>query len=231
MMHVRSFVAVPLACATLAWGCHGGHSHSPVRPSEMIVGSGRVVTESRPVSGFSAVSASLPARLVIVQSGVESLSVTAEDNILPLVRTEVVGGRLVLDFVPGTISLSTMREIVIEVAARTLSAIDADGATRVELAGLETDTFSLHVTGASQLTGSGTARELRIDLSGAARCQLDGLASRSAVTDVSGTSYARLRVADSLAATASGVSVVEYYGDPVVVANVSGASAVRRVGP
>jgi hypothetical protein len=195
----------------------------------MIAGSGRVVTESRPVSGFSAVSASLAARVVVVQSGVESLSVTAEDNILPLVRTEVVGGRLVLDLASGT-SLSTMREIVVEVSARTLSAFDGDGAVRAELAGLEADTFSLRISGAAQVTGSGVARELRLDLSGGVRCQLEGLASRSAVVDVSGASYARLRVSDALAATASGVSVVEYYGDPALVANVSGLSAVRRLG-
>jgi hypothetical protein len=195
----------------------------------MIVGSGRVVTESRPVAGFSTISVSAAARVVIVQSDIESLSVTAEDNILPRVRTEVVGGRLVIDLAPGT-SLSTTRGIVFEVSARTLTAIDATGATRVEVASLEADALSLRVAGASQITGSGTARELRLDLSGAVQCQLDGLVSRSAVAIVSGTSYARLRVADSLGATASGSSVVEYYGDPVVVANVSGTSAVRRLG-
>jgi hypothetical protein len=228
MTRLRSLVAVSFACA-LAWGCHDARSIAPTRPSDVIFGSGRVVTESRPASGFSAVSVSIPARVVIVQSGAESLSVTAEDNILPLVRAEVVGGRLVLALAPA-ISISTTRGIVIEVSARAIAAIDATGASRVELAGLETDAFSLHVSGASEVTGSGSARDLRLDLSGAVRCQLEGLASRSAVTVLSGTSYARLRVADSLTATASGISVVEYYGDPVVVANVSGASAVRRLG-
>ncbi len=228
MTHLKSVVVVSLACA-LASGCQA-HSLAPVRPTDMLAGSGRVVTESRAVSGFSAISVSLAARVVIVQSGVESLSVIAEDNILPLVRTEVVGGRLVLGLVPGT-SFTTTRGIVIEVSARAVSAIDASGAARLELSGIETHALSVHVDGASQVTGSGTARELRLDLSGAALCQLEGLGSRSAVTSVSGTSYARLRVADSLAATASGISVVEYYGDPVVVADVSGGSAVRRVGP
>jgi hypothetical protein len=225
--HLGSLVAVSFACA-LTWGCHT-HDSPPIRPSEIVFGSGKVVTESRPVSGFTAISVSGGARLVVVQSGVEALSVTAEDNILPLVRTAVVGGRLVLGLAPGT-NLGTTREILFEVTAHTLSAIDASGATRVELAGLETDTFSLQASGASRITGSGAARALQLELSGEVRCDLERLASRSAVTTVSGTSYARLRVADSLAATASGVSLVEYFGDPVVVANVSGASAVRRLG-
>ena len=228
MTRLRSLATVSFACA-LAWGCHDANSLAPTRPSDVIVGSGRVVSESRPASGFSVVSASLPARVVVVQSGGESLSVTAEDNILPLVRTQVVDGRLVLSLAPA-IGISITRGIVIEVSARTVSAIDATGATRVELAGLETDALALHVSGASDVTASGTVRELRLDLSGTVRCQLEALASRSAITVVSGTSCARLRVADSLTATATGISVVEYYGDPAVVANVSGASAVRRLG-
>jgi hypothetical protein len=229
MTHLRSLVAVSFAC-TLAWGCD---VHSiPSRPSDTntIRGSGRVVTESRAVAGFSAITVSSAARLVIVHSDVESLSVTAEDNILPLVRTEVVGGRLVLELAPGA-SVSLTRQIVFQVSARTLSAIDASGAVVVEAGGLDTDVLSIHVLGASQVTASGAARELRVDLSGSSRCQLEGVAARTAVATASGTSVARLRVADSLAATVTGLSIVEYYGDPQVVANVSGAGAVRRVGP
>jgi hypothetical protein len=233
MTHLRSLAIAWMACALVA-GCHDARHDAvtitSVRPSDVIFGSGVVVTESRPVSGFSVVSTSLPARLVIVQSGTESLSVTAEDNILPLVRTEVAGGRLVLSLAPA-ISISITREIVIEVSARTVTAIEASGATRVELTRLETDALSLQASGASQVTGSGNARALRLDLSGAVRCELGGLASRSAVTSVSGTSYARLRVAESLEAIVSGLSVIEYYGDAAVVASVSGASTVRRLGP
>jgi hypothetical protein len=38
-------------------------------------------------------------------------------------------------------------------------------------------------------------------------------------------------VSESLTVTASGASVIEYYGNPVVFTNVSGGSVVRRVGP
>ena len=228
MTRLGSLAAVSFACV-LAWGCHD-RSFAPIQPSVLIVGSGRVATESRPLSGFSTISVSLTARVVVIQSGTESLSVTAEDNILPLVRTEVVGSRLVLTLAaPG--SISTTREILVEVSARTVSAIDVEGATRLELTGLQADAFSLQASGASQITGSGTVRDLRLNLSGSVRCRLDGLGSRFATAAVSGTSYAGLKVADSLTATASGVSVVEDDGDPVVVANISGLSAVRRLGP
>jgi hypothetical protein len=231
MSRMRTLLAVSFTC-TLAWGCHTNfhsHSHGTIWPTDTIVGSGHVVTESRPVSGFSAISVSSAARLVIVQSDVESLSVTAEDNILPLVQAEVVGGRLVLGLAAHS-SISTTREIVFQVSARTVSAIDATGATRVEVTNLDADSVSLHVSGASEVTAAGRVKDLRVEISGSVRCQLEGLASHSAVADVSGSSYARLRVEDSLAATASGTSVVEYYGNPVVVANVSGLSAVRRLG-
>jgi hypothetical protein len=226
--HLSTFVAVSLAC-TVVWGCRDARTHSFIQPSAVITGSGRVVSESRPVSGFSAIAVSLPARVVIVQSGTESLSVTAEDNILPLVQTEVVGGRLVIGLASPA-SISATRGILVEVQARAIAAVDADDASRVEFGGLQADRLSVHASGASEVMGSGAARELRLDVSGAVRCQLAGIATRTASATVSGTSYALLRVADSLVATASGLSVVEYYGDPVVVSNVSGVSAVRRLG-
>jgi len=228
---VRTLVVASSICA-VAWGCHDAHHRvvNPIGPSATIVGSGVLASESRPVSPFTTVSVSVPARVVIVQSGTERLSITAEDNILPLVRTDVVGGRLVLALAPAP-SLNITRGIVIEISARALSAIDATGATSVELTGLEADVFSLQISGASEVMASGTVRQLELHESGAVRCLLERLVARSAVSDVSGTSYARLRIADSLNATASGVSAVEYYGDPVVVANVSGTSVVRRLGP
>ena len=74
--HLRSLIAVALV-SLVTWGCHDAHSIAVIQPSQLIVGSGRVVTESRPVSAFSEISVSLPARVVIAWGGTESLSVTA----------------------------------------------------------------------------------------------------------------------------------------------------------
>ncbi len=68
----------------LLWACNSTNDivTNGTTPSTTIVGSGRVVTEARPVQGFTAVSVSGGVNLIIEQTGVESLAITAEDNIL-----------------------------------------------------------------------------------------------------------------------------------------------------
>jgi len=46
-------------------------------------GSGRVVTETREVGGFTKVELSGSGELTIEKTGTESLSISAEDNLLP----------------------------------------------------------------------------------------------------------------------------------------------------
>jgi Putative auto-transporter adhesin, head GIN domain len=58
-----------------------------------ISGSGRVMSETRDVSGFSNVSFEGSGRLVIEEGGAESLTVTGDDNLLKYIETEVEGAR------------------------------------------------------------------------------------------------------------------------------------------
>ena len=210
----------------LVSACGGSHQNV----CATVVGSGRLATESRPVQGFAAVSVSAAGHLIVEQTGVESLEITAEDNVLPLVRSEVRNGRLVLGFGPDA-SVTATREVLFRLTVRDLTEIEASGASRVEVRGADTPSFTLRVSGASEVSATGIADHVRLDLSGASRCRAPDLRTREATAHLSGASYARVRASDSLVVNASGASVVEYLGDPVLVANVSGGSFVRRAGP
>src|SRR5690242_12646963 len=52
-------------------------------------GSGNVVTEARPVSGFDRVSVSGAGQLKVTQGDAESLTIETDDNLLPYIRSEV----------------------------------------------------------------------------------------------------------------------------------------------
>ena len=59
-------------------------------------GSGHVRSESRAVQGFDQVVLTGSGELAITQGCAESLTIEAEDNILPLLRSDVSSGRLTL---------------------------------------------------------------------------------------------------------------------------------------
>ena len=195
-----------------------------------IVGSGVSATETRAVAGFDALTVTAPLRVEVAAGGAPSLEITADDNVLPLVRAEVRSGRLYLSLAPHT-SLTLLREIVCRVSVGRLRELDASAAARVVLDGLDGERLQLRLSGAASAWVTGSVGELTLDASGASRVQGFDLRSRSVRATLAGASYAQLRAHESLVADVSGASTLEYRGDPVLVSNVSGASVIRRVGP
>ena len=193
-------------------------------------GSGNLATESRPVSGFTGVSVGGAGHLIVEQTGVESLEITAEDNLLPLIRSEVVNGTLVLGFTPGT-NVQSSHQVLYRLTVRDLVGLEASGASRVEIPNLTTSHLGTVLSGASELTAGGVAGNHARVLSGASRCEAPDLQSRVVTATLSGASYALVRVSDTLTTVASGGSSLEYYGSPITVVDLSGGSTVRRVGP
>jgi hypothetical protein len=218
------------AVLALLWGCDGSYRHHHGNGWSPVVGSGHLATESRPVHDFTAVEVTAAGHLIVEQTGVESLEVTAEDNVLPLVRSEVRNGRLFLGFEPGA-SVTVTREVLFRVTVGDLTEVEASGASRAEIRGVDGAGLTLRVSGASSVTATGRAADVQLELSGASRCEAADFRSRDLTAEVSGASYALVRASHSLVVNASGASILEYLGDPDLVANVSGGSLVRRAGP
>lgn len=229
-------LSAALGVALLA-ACHSydyvSGPDSPVyvaTPPLTIVGSGVAASEARPVAGFTAVSVTAPFRVVLTLGGPPSLEVTADDNVLPLVRSEVRGDTLYLDFTTS-LNLTRTREIVCRVTLAELRLAEGSGAAVLEAHGIDADRLAVRLSGASSGSSSGAVGELTLDLSGASRWNGPTLRARAVGATLSGASFALVRAADSLRADASGASTLEYLGDPVVTSSVSGVSVVRRVGP
>ncbi len=63
-----------------------------------VQGSGKIITQDRSVSGFSRVELGGSGQVTITQGDQERLTVEADDNILPYIRTDVSGTTLYLGF-------------------------------------------------------------------------------------------------------------------------------------
>jgi hypothetical protein len=180
-----------------------------------INGSGNIVTESRSVGGFHGVSFGGIGRLVIDQTGTSSLTVTAEDNIQPVLVSEVVDGRLMLG-VAGNTNLGRVQEIVFRLTVESLDELWATGAATVEATGIDTDRLEVHITGATTVTFAGRADYQTITLVGASTYDAAALTSREVVAEATGASRIVVRVSDRLRAYVRGASLITYIGNPVV---------------
>ncbi|MEM7357308.1 MAG: DUF2807 domain-containing protein, partial [Acidobacteriota bacterium] len=164
--HRRMAGAGILAVALLLTACDGPRIR--VTAPDATIGSGRVTSESRTVTGWSGVTLDGVGRLVIDQTGSESLIITAEDNILPLLRSEVAGGFLELGFdVSG--SVSATRQILFEATARRLDGLRIRGAAEIDAAGIDSSFFTVDLSGAGNIRARGRVDQQEISISGAGR--------------------------------------------------------------
>ena len=180
-----------------------------------IIGSGRVITVSRTVSNFTAVRVNGVAHMTIEQTGMESLSITGDDNIIPVLHSDVENGTLFIGTEDGT-ELETSTGIFYRLTVKDLRGIDINGVISVDAAGLDADRLDVNVNGVSALTAQGRADRQFITLNGVSSYFAANLDSRETTVDADGVLSVVVKVSDRLDVFACGAGTVEYIGDPVV---------------
>lgn len=206
---------------TFITGCHGVHFGGGV------AGSGVRKTEKRVVSDFKKIEVGGGFEVeVVAQQKEQTLELEGDDNILPLIETEVRNGTL---YVESKKSFNTKKAIHLKISAADVQAMGISGACKTSVKNIKADRFELDVSGASNVTVQGEAASLKIDSSGASEIDTEKLTARSVNVSTSGAGTTRVFASEEISADASGASKIIYSGDPKVVNKKdSGASSVTK---
>lgn len=189
-----------------------------------VQGSGRIVTEKRDASGFKGVQAGGATELQITVGKDFSVELEGDDNILPLVRTEVRAGVLHIE---RNGNFWSRTKLVARITMPEFDNLDLSGASRASVAGVDSNNVKLEASGASQIEISGTAQDLTASLSGASKLDAANLRALRANIDASGASKAQIFASESVTADTSGASKIVYAGNPATVnKDASGASSI-----
>lgn len=189
-------------------------------------GSGNRQTEKRNVSGFLAVEVSGAFEVEIVAQKERSLEIIGDDNILPLVTTEVRGNVLRIG---SNNSYSVNRPITVKITVPDLEGISTSGASKINISGLKNSEFEVDSSGASTLSLMGETKTLKIGTSGASNIEAKDLHAQKVDVQSSGAGYVSVYATEQLNASASGAARVDYYGNPTSVSpEVSGAGSVNK---
>lgn len=188
-------------------------------------GSGTMATETRQVSGFHEIDLSGSGHVLVSVTGTESLTVEAEDNILPLLTSEVRNGRLVLG---ARRSISPTREIVYTITVVSLEGVSVSGSGIVTATGIDVSGLDVEISGSGTVVPEGVAERIDLSISGSGRFDGDELVSSSGHVSISGSGRAVVKVTDDLDVEVSGSGRVEYLGDPTVTSSISGSGSVSK---
>ncbi len=190
-------------------------------------GSDETASESRDVSGFEEVELRGVGNLSIQQGDSESLTVEAEEDVLPKIRTKVKNNRLIIGPKRNT-TIDTTKPIIYELTVKDLSALEVSGPGDVEAEDISTDELAVKINGTGDVEVSGETDSQNVEISGSGDYQAEDLESEQAEVDVVGTGSAIVNVSDELDAKVSGTGSVEYVGDPTVNQDVSGTGEVSE---
>lgn len=189
-------------------------------------GSGNVVTESREVNDFNEIVLEGSGRVIVDVTGDESLSIEAEDNIIPLLETEVRNGRLHLG---SRSSISPTTEIIYTITAATLDGVVISGSGNVAVTGVESVDFRVEISGSGNVETAGMASNmLSVSISGSGEYDGEDLLAVDGDVNVDGSGNAVINVTGNLDISLSGSGNIEYIGSPSVNVDKSGSGSVTQ---
>jgi hypothetical protein len=215
-----------------------------------VAGSGVVSSESYQVEEFNAISIEYPAEITIRQGRSESVEIEAEDNLLPQLGVVVRGGTLHIQNTERNWRerVNPSEPVLISITVVELNRVQFPTAGKMQIEGVETDSLSVSVSGAGDVTLTDLAAEtLEVNLSGAGNIGAQGegeslqlaisglgnfnggdLKSQDVRVQISGAGSATVWAERTLEANISGAGSIDYYGDPQVTERISGVGSVRK---
>lgn len=253
VMKVKVILAVILA--GLVFGCANVDSdydfnNDGAFTSNAVIGSGVVAQENRTVSGFTRVVLAGEGTLHIEQGAAEELIVTAEDNLLPYILTEVQNGileirtQIFIDLKPTqpieyhltvvsleSVMLSGAGDIKVSDLISPQLALTLSGVGSVEVTNLQADELDVVLSGVGDFDISGTVDLQRLNLTGLGDYEARDLTSLDGVISIVGNDNqtVTVRVSDMLTVTINGDGTVFYVGDPFVDSNITGSGSVQKI--
>lgn len=174
-------------------------------------GSGNVKTETRSVSGFDSVLLKGSTDVDIRQGNETRVEVTADDNLLPMIATELQGHTLVVE---AKHSYRTNNQTRVSITMPALKAVDVNGSGDIVLKDYAGERLHLGVAGSGDIDARGSVGELDAKIDGSGDIDAGSLKARSVHVQINGSGDAHVAASDALDATVNGSGDVGYRGSP-----------------
>ena len=217
-----------------------------------VTGSGRSATETRSLAAFEAIALNGAMDLVVRQGPQQSVQVTADDNLLPLLETVVErgsrGDTLQVRWKRDTYGVHTRSKVLVTVVVPKLTALASAGAAdvRVEqfnapllklsiagsgdakLVGLSAGELGITISGSGDVGGNGSAAKLKITIAGSGDVRLAEMAAEDVSVSIAGSGDAAVSASKTLSVSIAGSGDVTYSGNPAVKSRVAGSGSVTK---
>jgi hypothetical protein len=191
-----------------------------------IQGSGVSQTEQRDVGDITAIKCMIAAKITVTQAEQPAFSITADDNLLPIITTETVNGTLKIS---AEESYSTPTTVQIQIKVPMISRVEVLGCADVLLDSVTDEKLELKINGSGDIEAIGKVRSLDAQVNGCGDLRLKELQTQDSRLKINGSGDAELFVTDSLDAQVNGSGDIAYHGNPASVhSKVNGCGSIVK---
>jgi len=210
-------------------------------------GQGPAKTENRTLENFRTVDAGVPGKVEVRVGDGYAVEVLAQENILPLLRTEVSDGSLRIYF---SENVSGLEDLLVRITAPAYEGLSVSGSADMEvLSPISGNELYLSVSGSGSislpqadvgtLTGtiagsggievSGHAKSASYEISGSGDIQAKALEADSGKAAIAGSGSVTCNMKESLKADIAGSGDIFYTGTASVEPSVAGSGTVKKI--
>jgi hypothetical protein len=191
-------------------------------------GSGVIKSENRALDGFQEMSYGGSGQLDIEIGPDYLVDVTADDNLLEFIVTEVVDGNLKIYF---SRSVSPTEDVKIKIKTPDLKALSLAGSADAEVDGLNETDFNLKIAGSGSVKTTGSAEKFTVNIAGSGDVASEALVAREVVIKIAGSGDVRTHAVESLSVSIAGSGSVEYLGSPKISQSIAGSGDISAMKP
>ncbi len=208
-----------------------------------VQGSGNIITQEREVSDFSKIHLKGSGKVFLTPGEKQSLEIKTDDNIMPLIETNVSGKKLTISH--GNHHLRpTSFEVFITVKNLEGVAISGSGDVRgqnrfvtdafyVEISGsgdvdleVEANRLETKLSGSGSIHLAGKAEDYAVSISGSGEINAFDVQAKNVSVKISGSGNCRVHAIESLDTKVSGSGDVYYKGRPKIKTKMSGSGSL-----
>jgi hypothetical protein len=213
---MKKLTIIFLVCTSILCSCTG----------RKIRGNGILRTETRDLPSFETITCDGSYEILVEYQAKQSFTLDADENLLPLIKTEVKNNSL---HVYTESNLQPSKEIRIIAGVPKLSEFSVQGFVQGEINSIDSTSFFVDIKGSSKLRLSGKTTELKINISGSSNIDASSLPSEKTKVRIYGSGDIHVYTTNMLDAQINGSGTVKYRGTPQnVTQGINGSGKIEK---
>ncbi|MEN6409834.1 MAG: head GIN domain-containing protein [Anaerolineaceae bacterium] len=218
--------------------------------SRVIRGSGKEASESRNISDFDSIALNIIGDITLEQGSEEGITITADDNVLPEIKTEVRQHRLIIETVHLNTSFRDTLPIRYTIRVKDLRAVTINGLGSVTAAKIQTERLNLTIAGKGnisvdtletpnltvtipgdgEISAKGSAETQEYSIDGKGTLNVGDLQGERVSLQINGAGSGTLWAEESFHVIINGMGNLSYYGDASLTQTIHGMGSIKQLG-